>query len=39
MVFLNPGKPSGQHLSGNLHLRLSITSMLIEATHKHTVSG
>lgn len=37
MVFLNPGKPSGHQLSGNLHLRLSITSMLIEATHKHSL--
>lgn len=39
MVFLNPGKPSGQHLSGNLHVRLSIISLLTEATHKHTDSG
>lgn len=39
MVFLNPGKPSGQHLSGSLHLPLSITSLLMEATHKHTDSG
>lgn len=39
MVFLNPGKPSGQHLSGSLHLPLNIPSLLIEATHTLMDSG